>query len=96
MTKRRRRKGSKLWGALKRAWKGYRIAKIQGDVRKLEYYAEGILKLRKALGLRGKAYPMPPSLPRYIDGVILKKSKKAGKKKDYWKPKKRKHRKRKR
>ena len=34
-----------------KCWKGFKIAKNQDDVKKMRYYAEGIRKSQKELGL---------------------------------------------
>jgi hypothetical protein len=39
------------WGALKRAWKGYRIAKVQNDAARMEEYSKRIRTLQQELGL---------------------------------------------
>lgn len=39
------------WGALRKAWKGYRIAKVQGDKVRMKEYAERIKSLQSQLGL---------------------------------------------
>jgi hypothetical protein len=45
------------WGALKKAWKGYRIAKIQGDDAKMREYATKIRKLQGELGISIASFP---------------------------------------
>ncbi|HEY4674281.1 MAG TPA: hypothetical protein VIH03_08950 [Nitrososphaerales archaeon] len=40
------------WGALKKAWKAYKIAKVQKDKAKLKTYSERIRTLQKELGLK--------------------------------------------
>jgi len=67
------KKNGKKWYALKQAWKGYRIARIKGETKKMEHYSEGILRIRKELGLKGKAVPVPKRLPKYVNGVMYKK-----------------------
>jgi len=42
----------RLWGGLKRAWKGYKIARAEGDEEKQRQYAEAIHKFQEQLGLR--------------------------------------------
>jgi len=44
----------KLWGALRKCWKGYRLAVAHRDKSKIRYYAEGIAKFRRALDLKDK------------------------------------------
>ncbi|MCS7116907.1 MAG: hypothetical protein RMJ31_02495 [Nitrososphaerota archaeon] len=45
------------WGALKKAWKGYKIAKVQKDVEKMKMYAERIRTLQKELGVKQAEFP---------------------------------------
>jgi hypothetical protein len=45
------------WGALKKAWKGYRIAKIQADDAKMREYATKIRKLQGELGISVASFP---------------------------------------
>ncbi len=40
------------WGALKKSWKAYKIAKVQKDKTKMKTYAEQIRTLQKELGLK--------------------------------------------
>ena len=40
------------WGALKKAWKAYKIAKVQNDKTKMKEYANRIRTLQKELGLK--------------------------------------------
>jgi hypothetical protein len=42
---------TETWGGLKKCWKGYRIAKVDGDTKKLAYYAEGIRKFERELSI---------------------------------------------
>ncbi len=56
---RRKRKGrssreGRLWCGLRKAWKGFKIAKARGDRRKMRQYAQAINQFRKELGLKGK------------------------------------------
>lgn len=39
------------WGALRKAWKGYKIAKVQHDSPRMHEYATRIHTLQDALGL---------------------------------------------
>jgi hypothetical protein len=45
------------WGALKKAWKAYKIAKVQKDRPKMEDYAKRIRTLQKELSLKQAAFP---------------------------------------
>lgn len=40
------------WGALKKAWKAYKIAKVQNDNARMIEYATRIQILQKELGLK--------------------------------------------
>jgi hypothetical protein len=44
-------------GALKKCWKGFIIAKSTGDDKNMRYYAEGVRKFQKQLGLPVKSFP---------------------------------------
>lgn len=78
---------NKLEYLLFQAWKGYRIARGQNDIKRLKYYAEGIDKFSQELEgrpditeaqrrqLKKHALPFPKkpnALPRYADGLWLK------------------------
>jgi hypothetical protein len=39
------------WGALRKAWKGYKIAKVQHDTARMREYAQRIHNLQDGLGL---------------------------------------------
>lgn len=45
------------WGALRKAWKGYRIAKVQGDNGKMTEYASKIRKIQGELGISVASFP---------------------------------------
>ena len=40
-----------MGGALRKAWKGYRIAKAQGDKKRMQEYAARIRTLQAELGI---------------------------------------------
>ncbi len=40
-----------MWGALKKAWTGFRIAKVKNDAEKMKQYSERINALQVQLGL---------------------------------------------
>ena len=44
-------------GALKKCWKGFIIANSNGDHKNMRYYAEGVRKFEKQLGLPVKSFP---------------------------------------
>ena len=45
------------WGALRKAWKGYRIAKVQGDNGRMREYATKIRKIQGELGISVASFP---------------------------------------
>ncbi|TLY10350.1 MAG: hypothetical protein E6K88_04060 [Thaumarchaeota archaeon] len=45
------------WGALRKAWKGYRIAKVQSDNVRMKEYATKIRKLQGELGISVASFP---------------------------------------
>ena len=45
------------WGALRKAWKGYRIAKVQDDNSKMAEYATKIRKIQGELGIQVATFP---------------------------------------
>jgi len=45
------------WGALRKSWKGYKIAKVQGDRPKMTEYATKIRKLQGELGVQQASFP---------------------------------------
>jgi hypothetical protein len=45
------------WGALRKAWKGYRIAKVNGDNGRMKEYALKIRKLQGELGISVASFP---------------------------------------
>jgi hypothetical protein len=45
------------WGALRKAWKAYRIAKVQNDREKMLEYAKRIRKLQEELGVEKAKFP---------------------------------------
>jgi len=45
------------WGALRKAWKGYRIAKVQKDDTKMTEYANKIRKIQSELNIAISAFP---------------------------------------
>ncbi|MDE1853325.1 MAG: hypothetical protein KGI38_06215 [Thaumarchaeota archaeon] len=46
-----------VWGALRKAWKGYRIAKVQGDNARMREYATRIKTLQGQLGVPQASFP---------------------------------------
>ena len=45
------------WGALRKAWKGYRIAKVQKDEARMKEYALKIRTLQGQLGVAQAKFP---------------------------------------
>ena len=45
------------WGALRKAWKGYRIAKVQSDDTKMREYAAKIRKIQTELKVTVSSFP---------------------------------------
>lgn len=45
------------WGALKKAWRGYKVAKVQNNMEDMKKYAERIRTLQSELGLVQAKFP---------------------------------------
>lgn len=45
------------WGGLKKAWRGYKVAKVQNNRADMMKYAERIRTLQKELGLAQAKFP---------------------------------------
>jgi hypothetical protein len=45
------------WGALKKAWRAYKIAKVQNDKQKMTEYATRIRTLQRDLGVTQAKFP---------------------------------------
>lgn len=45
------------WGALKKCWRGYKLAKGDNDAAKMKEFASRIRTLQKQLGLAVTAFP---------------------------------------
>jgi len=45
------------WGALRKAWKGYRIAKVQNDDTRMNEYANKIRKIQGELNIALSSFP---------------------------------------
>ena len=45
------------WGALKKAWRGYKVAKAQKNETDMKKYAERIRTLQKELGIAQAKFP---------------------------------------
>jgi len=48
---------TETWGGLRKCWKGFRIAKVDGDTKKMEYYAKGIRKFQRELKISVSEFP---------------------------------------
>jgi hypothetical protein len=44
-------------GALDKCWTAFKIANSKGDIKKMQYYAKGVQKFQKPLGLEVKSFP---------------------------------------
>lgn len=62
----------RIYGGLRKAWKGYTIARVQKDKKKMAYYSDGISKFKQMLEKKGVAKPMPHDTPQYVNGVRIK------------------------
>lgn len=60
-TSKRRFKGKyttgQTWAALKKAWKGYKIAKVHNDTTRMVEYARKIRTLQDELGIKQSSFP---------------------------------------
>jgi hypothetical protein len=45
------------WGALRKAWKAYKIAKVQNDSARMKEYASRIRNLQTQLGVPQTSFP---------------------------------------
>jgi len=45
------------WGALRKAWKAYKIAKVQNDAARMREYASRIRNLQTQLGVPQTSFP---------------------------------------
>lgn len=45
------------WGALKKAWRGYKVAKVQKNMEDMRKYAQRIRTLQSELGLVQAKFP---------------------------------------
>jgi hypothetical protein len=45
------------WGGLRKCWKGFGISKVEGDTKKMEYYAKGIRKFQRELKISVSEFP---------------------------------------
>jgi hypothetical protein len=48
---------TETWGGLRKCWKGFRIAKVDGDAEKQKYYAKGIRKFQRELKISVSEFP---------------------------------------
>jgi hypothetical protein len=44
-------------GGLRKCWKGFRIAKVEGETKKMEYYSKGIRKFQRELNISVSEFP---------------------------------------
>jgi hypothetical protein len=45
------------WGALRKSWKAYKIAKVQHDIARMKEYASRIRNLQDQLGVPKASFP---------------------------------------
>ena len=57
MAKKKKYTVGQTWGALKKAWKAYKIAKAQNDKEKMKLYATRIRTLQEELGVEKAKFP---------------------------------------
>jgi hypothetical protein len=48
---------TQAWAVLQKCWKRFKIAKAQDDEKSMRYYAEGIRKTQKEIGLEVDSFP---------------------------------------
>jgi len=58
---------TETWAGLHKCWKGYKIAKAEGDTAKMVYYAKGIRKLESQLGISVMDFPQFGLIGRLVE-----------------------------
>jgi hypothetical protein len=58
---------SETWAALNKCWKGYKIAKHGSDTNKMFYYAKGIRKFGRQLGIEVMDFPQFGLIGRFVE-----------------------------
>jgi hypothetical protein len=58
---------TETWSGLRKCWKGYKIAKAEGDTTKMVYYAKGIRKLEGQLGISVMDFPKFGLVGRFVE-----------------------------
>jgi len=48
---------TETWGGLRKCWTGFKIAKVDGDTKKMKYYAKGIRKFQRELKISVSEFP---------------------------------------
>ena len=48
---------TETWGGLRKCWTGFKIAKVDGDTKRMEYYAKGIRKFQRELKISVSEFP---------------------------------------
>ena len=48
---------TETWGGLRKCWKGFKIAKVDGDTKKMEFYAKGMRKFQRELKISVSEFP---------------------------------------
>jgi hypothetical protein len=62
---------TETWGDLRKCWKGFKIAKSDGDMKNMEYYAKGIRKFQRELKTSVSEFPrfglLGRKMPKELD-----------------------------
>ena len=58
---------TQAWGALNKCWKGFKIAKSEFDMKKMFYYAKGVRKFQRELGIRIMDFPQFGLIGQFVD-----------------------------
>ncbi len=61
---------TETWGGLRKCWKGFKIAKVDGDTKKMEYYAKGIRKFQRELKISVSEFPRFALLGQKMPGEL--------------------------
>lgn len=58
---------TEAWGGLRKCWKGYKIARQDSDTSKMFYYAKGIRKFERELGVPVMDFPQFGLIGQFVD-----------------------------
>lgn len=58
---------TQAWGALNKCWKGFKIAKSEFDMKNMFYYAKGIRKFQRELGIHVMDFPQFGLVGRFVE-----------------------------